>query len=78
VWSNNVEIIAASRIGMGTVAYVNNIYKYYIAYKLIEEQNEQKRRPLSKSSPSCETNLHLLSLSMQPPDARSIGGRMLY
>jgi len=38
VWFDNVEIIAARRIGAETVTYVRNIYKYYLAYKLMEEQ----------------------------------------
>ena len=38
VWFDNVEIIAARRIGAETVTYVRNIYKYYLAYKLLEEQ----------------------------------------
>jgi len=42
VWFNNVEIIAARRIGEETVTYVANIYKYYFAYKLIEEQRVEK------------------------------------
>jgi len=42
VWFNNVEIIAGERIGEETVTYVSNIYKYYIAYKLIEEQKAEK------------------------------------
>ncbi len=36
VWLNNVERITAARIGQQPVRYVRNIYKYYIAYKLIE------------------------------------------
>ena len=44
VWINNVEVIAASRIGMETVTYVSNIYKYYVAYKLIAVQDEQRRK----------------------------------
>jgi membrane-bound lytic murein transglycosylase MltF len=39
VWFNNVEYVAAEKMGKQTVTYVSNIYKYYIAYKLIEEQN---------------------------------------
>ena len=35
VWFNNVEIIAAQRIGSETVTYVSNIYKYYVAYKMV-------------------------------------------
>ena len=38
VWFDNVEIIAARRIGAETVSYVRNIYKYYLAYKLMEEK----------------------------------------
>ena len=34
VWFNNVEHIAAQRIGRETVQYVSNIYKYYVAYTL--------------------------------------------
>ena len=38
-WFNNVERIAAERIGRETVQYVANIYKYYVAYRLIVDQN---------------------------------------
>jgi membrane-bound lytic murein transglycosylase MltF len=38
VWFNNVERVAAERIGTETVQYVANIYKYYIAYALVQEQ----------------------------------------
>jgi len=44
VWFNNVEIIAGERIGEETVTYVSNIYKYYIAYKLLEEQRIEKEK----------------------------------
>ncbi len=37
-WFRNVEVVAAKRIGRETVQYVSNIYKYYIAYKLLEEK----------------------------------------
>jgi membrane-bound lytic murein transglycosylase MltF len=37
VWFNNVEIVTAEKIGMETTTYVRNIYKYYAAYKLVEE-----------------------------------------
>jgi membrane-bound lytic murein transglycosylase MltF len=43
-WTGNVEVIAAEKIGMETVTYVSNIYKYYIGYKLLSEQAEEKRR----------------------------------
>ena len=42
VWFDNVEIAAAKLIGRETVQYVSNIYKYYIAYKMITEQEERK------------------------------------
>jgi membrane-bound lytic murein transglycosylase MltF len=44
VWFNNVEQIAAEKIGRETVTYVANIYKYYLAYQfLIEEQTEREK-----------------------------------
>ena len=42
VWFNNVEVLAAEKIGSETVTYVTNIFKYYVAYKLIEEGKEKK------------------------------------
>jgi membrane-bound lytic murein transglycosylase MltF len=44
VWFGNVEYIAAARVGMETVTYVANIYKYYIAYKLVAEQEEDRKK----------------------------------
>jgi membrane-bound lytic murein transglycosylase MltF len=40
VWFQNVEVIAAKRIGRETVQYVSNIYKYWVAYKLTLEIDE--------------------------------------
>jgi membrane-bound lytic murein transglycosylase MltF len=60
VWFNNVELIAARRVGQETVAYVRNIYKYYIAYKLQLEALEARRaaaavyeppKPVAKKKP---------------------------
>jgi membrane-bound lytic murein transglycosylase MltF len=42
VWFRNVEIIAAKRIGQETVQYVSNIFKYYVAYRLIVDKLELK------------------------------------
>ena len=42
-WFANVEVVAARRIGRETVQYVSNIYKYYVAYKLLLEQSKTKR-----------------------------------
>ena len=35
VWFNNVELVTAEKIGIETTTYVRNIYKYYVAYKLL-------------------------------------------
>ncbi len=43
-WFNNVELIAAEKIGRETVTYVSNIYKYYLAYQRITEQREQREK----------------------------------
>jgi membrane-bound lytic murein transglycosylase MltF len=42
VWFGNVESVAAERIGRETVTYVSNIYKYYVAYRLVVEENERR------------------------------------
>lgn len=34
LWFDNVEIIAARRIGRETVTYVSNVFKYYVGYQL--------------------------------------------
>jgi membrane-bound lytic murein transglycosylase MltF len=44
VWFNNVEVVAADRIGSETVTYVSNIYKYYIAYTLVTENEAERTR----------------------------------
>jgi len=41
-WFHNVEVVAADRIGPETVTYVSNIYKYYTAYKLLEQQEDDR------------------------------------
>ena len=41
VWFGNVEQVASERIGRETVTYVSNIYKYYIAYKLLEAHQQR-------------------------------------
>jgi membrane-bound lytic murein transglycosylase MltF len=37
VWFNNVEVVIGEQIGMETTTYVRNIYKYYVAYRLIAD-----------------------------------------
>jgi membrane-bound lytic murein transglycosylase MltF len=43
-WFNNVEVVAAEKIGRETVQYVSNIYKYYLAYKMVAEQSEERQK----------------------------------
>ena len=43
-WFGNVEVVAARDIGRETVTYVSNIFKYYVAYNLVMEQDSAKRR----------------------------------
>jgi membrane-bound lytic murein transglycosylase MltF len=38
-WFGNVELVVAREVGQQTVQYVSNIYKYYVAYKLVLEQS---------------------------------------
>jgi len=45
VWFNNVEVIAAEKIGAETVTYVSNIYEYYVAYYLYKERKKGKEKP---------------------------------
>lgn len=47
VWFRNVEVVAAKRIGRETVQYVSNIYKYFLAYKLVRIKMEVKQRETS-------------------------------
>ncbi len=48
VWFHNVEYVAAEKIGAETVTYVSNIYKYYIAYRLIMDAREEKKRAVEE------------------------------
>jgi membrane-bound lytic murein transglycosylase MltF len=50
-WFNNVELVVADKIGRETVQYVSNIYKYYIAYRLLNEEEaarEDARKRIGK------------------------------
>ncbi len=39
-WFENVELLVAQEVGPVTVQYVSNIYKYYVAYKLVVGQGQ--------------------------------------
>ncbi len=43
VWFNNVELMAARHISRETVQYVSNVFKYYIAYKLAQEESMKRQ-----------------------------------
>jgi membrane-bound lytic murein transglycosylase MltF len=44
LWFHNVDTIAAARIGAETVTYVSNIYKYYVAYRLLAEDAADRQK----------------------------------
>jgi membrane-bound lytic murein transglycosylase MltF len=48
VWFHNVEMTAAQEIGRETVQYVSNIYKYYIAYRMLAAQRKAKEQLLKE------------------------------
>ncbi|HLB83448.1 MAG TPA: transglycosylase SLT domain-containing protein, partial [Steroidobacteraceae bacterium] len=41
-WFNNVEVVVAREVGRETVQYISNIYKYYLAYKLVVEKTRER------------------------------------
>ena len=49
VWFDNVERVAAARVGQEPVRYVRDIYKYYVAYKLIEDAEAAKKPAITAS-----------------------------
>ena len=49
-WFNNVELVAAKRIGRETVTYVSNIYKYYLAYQMIIQRSEERQEAKKKAA----------------------------
>jgi len=50
VWFGQVERVASEKIGRETVTYVSNIYKYYVAYKLVTAE-QQRKKALTPSGP---------------------------
>ena len=43
-WFQNVEYVAAEKVGAETVTYVSNIYKYYIGYRLVMEDRAAQQK----------------------------------
>jgi membrane-bound lytic murein transglycosylase MltF len=49
-WFNNVELIAAKRIGRETVTYVANIFKYYLAYQMMSAGTRARREAKAEAT----------------------------
>jgi membrane-bound lytic murein transglycosylase MltF len=50
-WFNNVELVTAEKIGIETTTYVRNIYKYYVAYKLMVDVQSAQDKARDTVSP---------------------------
>jgi len=49
-WFGNVELEVAEDVGQETVTYVDNIYKYFVAYKLSLQMSEEKKKAKAAAS----------------------------
>jgi membrane-bound lytic murein transglycosylase MltF len=52
-WFDNVEIIAAERIGRETVTYVSNIFKYFVGYQLTLERGVMREELYGEDLEGC-------------------------
>jgi membrane-bound lytic murein transglycosylase MltF len=52
-WFDNVEIIAAQKIGSETVTYVSNIFKYYVGYQLTLERGVVRQQRYGEDLDGC-------------------------
>jgi len=50
-WFDNVEVVAAERIGLETTTYVRNIYKYYVAYRLLGDARALREQAREQAAP---------------------------
>ena len=50
-WFNNVELVTAEKIGTETTTYVRNIYKYYVAYRLLVDVQEAQEKARATVKP---------------------------
>ena len=50
-WFNNVELVTAEKIGIETTTYVRNIYKYYVAYRLLVDVQEAQEKARAAVKP---------------------------
>jgi len=53
-WFDNVEIIAARRIGRETVTYVSNVFKYYVGYQLTSERTALRQERHGEALQDCQ------------------------
>jgi membrane-bound lytic murein transglycosylase MltF len=51
-WFNHVELVTAEKIGFEITTYVRNIYKNYVAYKLMHESQESQRKAREQIAPA--------------------------
>lgn len=56
-WFDNVEIIAARRIGSETVTYVSNVFKYYVGYQMTFERGAIREDRYSSELPECRDSV---------------------
>jgi membrane-bound lytic murein transglycosylase MltF len=52
-WFDNVEIIAARRIGSETVTYVSNVFKYYVGYQITMERGAVREERYANELQEC-------------------------
>jgi membrane-bound lytic murein transglycosylase MltF len=52
-WFDNVEIVAARRIGRETVTYVSNVFKYYVGYQLTVARGAIRDERYEDELPEC-------------------------
>ena len=48
-WFNHVEVAASKTISREPVVYVRNIYKYYVAYKRLEDMRAAREAAVDSS-----------------------------
>jgi membrane-bound lytic murein transglycosylase MltF len=48
LWFRNVEYVVGDKVGQETVTYVSNIFKYYVAYQLVAEQETERQAAKQK------------------------------
>jgi membrane-bound lytic murein transglycosylase MltF len=49
-WFGNVELEVAKEVGEEPVLYVDNIYKYYVAYRLATERKQELQKARAAGS----------------------------